>query len=166
MTQIIDPTKKTEPTPPSQETLDEISKLNEQLTDKNGEWVYLEGTGLVWKPTIGDLMGAKVSDTVKSPEAPGKLLRELVEIGKGIDFDNLPENAVVLIKLNTDNPMRFEALQRGIVKQVLDPRFAKLKEKRICILFLQSGEDISIMTEEDMGQAGWEKKEKSRIITL
>lgn len=163
---IIDPTKKTKLEPLSKEALDEIAKLNDQITDKSGEWMYLEDTGLVWKPTIGDLMGGKLSDNVKPPAAPSKLLQELVEFGKGVDFDNLPDNAVVLIKLNTDNPMRFDALQRGIVKSVLDPRFEKLKQKRICILFVQSGEDISVMTEEEMGQAGWEKKEKSRIITL
>lgn len=165
MSTIINPTKKSNPNPPPQWLLDEITQLNEQLTTKNGEWRFIPEIGLVWQPT-GDLTGSLKTLQPPTPDVPGKLLSELVEISKGIDFDSLAENSVVLIKLNTDNPMRFEALQRGIVKQVLDPRFETLKKKRICVLFLQAGEGIEVLTEDDMKAAGWEKKEKSRIITF
>ena len=62
--------------------------------------------------------------------------------------------------------MRVQMMQQVIARQVLQPRIEKLKEKKVCILFMQAEDDISVMTEEEMNQAGWEKKEKSRIITL
>lgn len=132
----MNPDQKTKPELPSQEVLKEVDKLNEEL--KN--------------PT--------------PPADPCALAKQLVEIGKAVDFDTMPEHSVVFIRLNTDNPMRFDALQRGIVKSVLEPRFEKLKQRKICILFVQAGEDITVMTEEEMGQAGWEKKDKKRIITI
>lgn len=71
-----------------------------------------------------------------------------------------------MIKLNADDPMRIRMMQQIIARQVLEPRIEKLKEKHACILFMQPEDDISVMTEEEMNKAGWEKKEKSRIITL
>jgi hypothetical protein len=99
------------------------------------------------------------------PSESPPLLAELVKWGNTLDFDNIPHNAVVLIKLDVNDPFRVQMMQRIITKQVLEPRIEKLKERHICILFMQSGDDISIMTEEEMKKAGWEKKEKSIIIT-
>lgn len=153
--------------PPLTITKDElafIDKLNEQVNDTTkGYWLYVEGVGTVYKPTLSAMPNSLPSAPT---ESPSPLIEELAKWGKQIDFDNLPLNAVVLIKLNVNDPLRYTMLQRAIQKQVLEPRIETLKEKRICILFLQSDDDISVMTEEDMNQAGWEKKEKNRIITL
>jgi hypothetical protein len=83
-----------------------------------------------------------------------------------LDFDGVKENSVVLIKVCVDDPFHLQMMQNVIVKQVLTPRIEKLKEKKVCVLFMRAGDDISIMDETDMAKAGWEKKEKSRIITL
>jgi hypothetical protein len=52
----------------------------------------------------------------------------------------------------------------GIVRQVLEPRFDKLKEKHVTVLFLSSKDDISVLTEKDMEVSGWIRREPSRII--
>lgn len=149
---------------PEQQILKQLDELNSKLTDSSGgEWVNVPNYGICWHPNT-DPMGGTAG--VPSPATPPPALEALVQWGKVIDFDNIPQNAVVMIKLNVDDPMRVNMMQRAIAKQVLEPRIEKLKEKRTCILFMQAGDDISVMTEEEMGKAGWEKKEKSRIITL
>lgn len=141
------------------EILKQIDELNSQETN-GGEWIYVDKIGICWKP-VCDQMGAPITTPV---DGPPLVLSKLVEWGKLINFDNLPLNSVVLIKLNVDDPTHVNTMQRAIAKQVLEPRIEKLKENRTCILFMQSGDDISVMTEAEMNQAGWEKKEKSRII--
>lgn len=141
---------------PTDETLKQITALNEGVD--GGQWIHTNEAGIVWQPN-------STENTNKPPTlGPPTVLSQLVEWGKQFDFDNLPQNAVLLIKLSVDDPMYINMMQRAIAKQVLEPRIEKLKEKRTCILFMQSGDDISVMTEEEMNQAGWEKKEKSRII--
>ena len=137
----------------AEQIIKQLEELNSKLTDADGgEWVNVPNYGLCWHPT-GDRMGIPVG--VPSPSTPPPALEALVKWGKVVDFDNIPQNAVVLIKLNVDDPMRVNLMQRAIAKQVLEPRIEKLKEKRTCILFMQAGDDISVMTEEEMGQAGW-----------
>lgn len=150
---------------PTKDTLELIERMNESLAaDKEGQWIYVKGYGIVWQPRPGDRMGAPlVPPTEKTPPP---ILEEIVKWGNTYDFDNIPKNAVVLIKLNVEDPMRVQMMQRVIAKQVLEPRIEILKQNRVCILFMQAGDDISVMTEEEMGKAGWEKKEKQRIITL
>jgi len=145
----------------TQESVDEILKrvaiLNEGV--EGGHWIYTNEAGIVWQPNV-------TNTTPKVPTSgPPTVLAQLVDWGRQLDFDNLPHNAVVMIKLNVHDPMRVGMLQRAIAKQVLEPRIEKLKENKTCILFLEAGDDITVMTEEDMGKAGWEKKEKSRIVT-
>ena len=143
----------------------QLAELNDKIADNKGQWIYAGETyGIVWQPSAGDQLG--VPPSVPIPSTPPSLLRDIVEWGKTYDFDNVSKNAVVLIKLNITDPMRAQMLQRVIAKQVLEPRIDKLKENRVCILFVGHDDDISVMTEEEMGQAGWEKKDKQRIITL
>lgn len=154
--EIIIPNAEQTAQEPTAETLKQIDALNEGVD--GGQWIYVNDVGICWQPNA-------TNATPSPPKSgPPVILSQLVEWGKQMDFDNLPYNAVVLIKLNVDDAMRVNMMQRAIAKQVLEPRFEKLKEKRTCILFMQAGDDITVMTEEEMNQAGWEKKEKSRII--
>lgn len=146
-----------------EETKKEIDMLNAQLTDKTGEWRYVEGQGIGWFP-LGDQMGGTLKQPV--PSAPCQLLRELVDMGKAIDLENVPEKSVLVVKINTDNPIHAQTMQQGIVRQILEPRFKLLKEKKITVLFMSSMDDLTVITEQDMERAGWYKKEPSRIITL
>ena len=141
----------------------QVDELNDQLNDADGKWIYVdEKIGIVWKPTLPET-GEGV---VPEHPTPDSTIEGLVRWGNTYDFENIKENSVVIIKLNIDNPMRVHMMQKVIAEQVLKPRIEKLKEKRVCILFMQEGDDISVMTEEEMESAGWEKREKSRIITL
>lgn len=160
------------PKPEKQPASEEIIKLIDELNDKSqtdkGQWLYSEELGIVWQPNTQGSGMPPSSDVwgVPPTEPVPPLLENIVKWGNTIDFDNLPKNAVVLIKLNVQDPMRVQMMQRAIAKQVLEPRAEKLKANRTCILFMQSDDDISIMTEEDMAKAGWEKKDKKLIITL
>ena len=149
---------------PTDEMVKQIKEMNEQANTKEGSWIWADGIGLVWQPSLRD--AGSPAPGVPSPSSPPILLESIVKWGNEIDFDNITENAVVLIKLNVDEPIHLQLMQNAIVKQVLNPRIEKLKEKKVCVLFMRADDDISVMTEEDMNKAGWEKKEKSRIITL
>ena len=158
---IIDITPEIKTINTSEDVIKQIEKLNARLTDESGgEWISVPNYGIVWKPnsnTPETIVGGPPSEIPPAIQA-------IVQWGNTIDFDNITQNAVVLIKLGITDPMRANMLQRAIAKQVLEPRIEKLKEKRVCILFMQTGDDISVMTEAEMLQAGWERKEKSMII--
>lgn len=140
-----------------------VKELNEQLSNDDGEWRVSSEYGIVWCPNFANKENKPLG---VPPTTPPPGLEELVQWGNQLDFDNVKENSVVLIKVCVDDPFHLQMMQNVIVKQVLNPRIEKLKEKKICVLFMRAGDDISIMDEDDMKKAGWEKKEKSRIITL
>lgn len=149
---------------PTDETLKKVDELNEKISNNEGEWQFVENLGIVWIPNTSPMPGSP-PPVVPSPPTPPPLLEEIVKWGNTLDFDNIPQNSVILVKLNVDDPSRVAAMQRIITNQVFEPRIEKLKEKHACILFMESGDDVSIMTEEDMKTAGWVRKEPSRIIT-
>jgi len=135
-----------------------IDDLNKESSNKNGQWINTSEYGIVWKPN------ENISAAVP-PEKVPTILNDIIKWGEPFHFDDLKQNSVVIIKLNTDDSVRTQTLQRMIAQMVLNPRKEILKEKHACVLFLSSDDDISVMDETDMNQAGWEKKEKSRIIT-
>ncbi len=152
-----------------EETIKLIDELNDKSQTDAGQWLFSNDLGVVWKPKDAVFMPGR--DTTLDYPLPEEktappLLESIVKWGETYDFDNIPKNAVVLIKLNVKDPMRVQMMQRAIAKQVLEPRVEKLKAQQVCVLFVQSDDDISVMTEEDMNKAGWEKKDKKRIITL
>ena len=160
--QIIDIEATVTPVNAADEILKQLEELNSKVTNVDGgEWINIPKYGICWHPN-SDIMGKPLG--VPSPSIPPPALEKLVQWGNVVDLDNIPQNAIVMIKLNVTDPMRANMMHRAIAKQVLEPRIEKLKEKRVCILFMQTGDDISVMTENEMNQAGWEKKEKSRII--
>ena len=162
--QIIDIEATVIPVDAADQILKELEELNSKVTDADGgNWVHIPSHGICWQPS-GDRMGKPLA--VPSPSTPPPAIESLVQWGNHVDFESVPENAVVMIKLNVQDPMRVQIMQRAIAKQVLEPRIETLKQKRVCILFMQAGDDISVMPEEEMNKAGWEKKDKSRILTL
>ncbi len=111
----------------------------------------------------------KTPTTQPAPEAKPELTPAqqdaIIKFDKTIDLEGAPVNSVMVVKLNPEDQMYAHNLQMGIIRQVLEPRMELLKEKHLTVLFMGSNDDISILTEEDMGRAGWVKKEQSRIIT-
>lgn len=147
------------------EVLKQLKELNDKLTNADGgEWVNTADYGICWHPKPGDRMGEPLG--VPAPSTPPLALESLVKWGDTLDVDSLKDNAVVMIKLDATDPLRANIMSQMIAKQVLEPRIEVLKSKKICILFLGNEDSIDVLTEEDMGKAGWVKKEPSRIITL
>ena len=104
-------------------------------------------------------------ETVTPVEAkPNALVDGILEWGEQLTFDNLKDNSVLLVKVNAADPQYSHAFQMGVIRHVLEPRAKLLKEKKVTVLFMSDKDDLSILSEEEMNQAGWEKKEKSRII--
>jgi hypothetical protein len=151
---------------PTDKTLKLIDELNEQVSNNNGEWLWDKSLGMVWRPNISPMPHGPEPLAPTQPSDPPPLLGDIIKWGNTLDFDNIPQNSVLLIKLDISDPFRVQMMQKIITQQVLQPRIEKLKEKHVCVLFMQSDDDISIMPEEDMAKAGWVKKEPSRIITL
>jgi len=107
----------------------------------------------------------EAGEEVKPVEVkPNALVDGIVEWGKTLDIENIPQNAVLTIKVNVDDPQYAHHFQMGVVRHVLEPRFETLKDKKITVLFMSHKDDLSILTEEDMAKSGWVKKEPSRII--
>jgi hypothetical protein len=109
---------------------------------------------------------AKGETVVPVETKPNALVDGILEWGKQLNFDDLKENSVLLVKVNADDPQYSHGFQMGVIRHVLEPRAKLLKEKKVTVLFMSDKDDLSILSEDEMKQAGWEKKEKSRIITL
>lgn len=138
-----------------------IGELNKLANEKDGQWVQSSEFGLAWVPSPADRMGAKPTP----PSAPPEILKELVNFGKTLDINNIPEKSVVVVKIGTKDPQAAQALQMNIIRQILEPRREQLQAKKLTVMFMSAEDDISSIPEEDMNQAGWFKKEKSLIIT-
>jgi len=88
---------------------------------------------------------------------------KLVQIDNVLDFDNMTPNSVIILRIGGDagHKMRMHQAFVRFVKSKGD----LFKEKHLTVMFLEPGDGIEVLTEEDMKNAGWQKKEKSVIIT-
>jgi len=150
------------PKEPTATTLAEVEKLNNQLSTKDGKWVYSNEHGIVWAPNFEDDMGRGTPPPV---EPPPSILGELVEWGKTLDLDGVKENSVMIVKLSPKNPVASQYMQEAIVNMVLAPRSDRLKDKKLTVLFMTTEDSIELIEERDMEQAGWVKKKESVIIS-
>jgi hypothetical protein len=132
---------------------DEQKKLADQMAKDIQEEIKIEVKN----------MEHKGSSEVFLPK-PNALVDGILEWGKQLDLDEIKQNAVLMVKVNSEDPEYAYKFQMGVVKHVLEPRFASLKAKKITVLFISEKDDITVLTEEDMAKAGWVKKEPSRII--
>jgi len=103
-------------------------------------------------------------DTPTSDGKPNAVVNGILEWGKQLNFQDITPNTVLLVKVNVDDPEYAHAFQMGVVKHVLEPRFDLLKEKKVTVLFITDKDDLTVLSEKEMNEAGWEKKEKSLII--
>jgi hypothetical protein len=102
----------------------------------------------------------------KSPLTEAELLaqkpiKELIELEAIINPADIKENSVVLFKIKEVTQGLLMALAQ------LQQRYGnQLRMKNITLMILGADDKIETVDEEQMAKAGWEKKEKSRIITL
>lgn len=142
---------------------EQVDKLNRSSSGASeGHWRYIEGHGIVWELAAKDRMG---KEPTPPTDRPSPLLEDLVKWGKSIDFDNLKENSVVMIKIGIEDPVYSSKMQHGVIHQVLEPRINILKQKKITVLFTSLDDDISSLSPDDMEKAGWVKKDKPLIIS-
>ena len=97
-----------------------------------------------------------VDPVVKLPDATGVVT---------INFDELKENSVVIIKINPEGmQQRMAATQQ--IAMALRPLRESIQKKNIAFIVMSTAETMDVLDPEQMEGMGWEKKDKSRIITL
>ncbi len=95
-----------------------------------------------------------VDPVVKLPEASGVLT---------INFDELKENSVVVIKINPEGmQQRMAATQQ--IAMALRPLRESIQKKNIAFIVMATQETMEVLDPQQMEQLGWVKKEPSRII--
>ena len=87
---------------------------------------------------------------------------KIVQIDKIVDLENLNKHSVVVIKLGGDEGHRIR-MHQAFVK-FLSSKQKLFKDKKLTVLFLNDGDDIDTLDENEMNEAGWYRKEKSLII--
>jgi len=80
-----------------------------------------------------------------------------------INVDDIKSNSILVINIDVDNPIQKMAVAPAFGK-LLAPYAAKLREKGVTVMLMTLHENISLITEDEMNKAGWEKKAKSLII--
>lgn len=80
-----------------------------------------------------------------------------------INLNTIQPNSILVIKIDVPSPLHKMAVAPSFAK-LLQPHGKKLREKNVTIMLMTTKEDLSIITEEEMNRAGWEKKDKSLII--
>jgi hypothetical protein len=82
-----------------------------------------------------------------------------------INLEELKSNSVVVIKIAPEGmQQRMAATQQ--IAMALRPLREQIQAKNIAFIVMGTGEGMEVVDEEQMKQLGWEKKEKSRIITI
>jgi hypothetical protein len=97
----------------------------------------------------------------KSPEEK-EAEAKITQIDAVIDFVGLPKHAVIVLKVGGDAMHKMRIHQAFV--RFFKSKQSILKEKELTILFLEPGDGLEVLTEEDMDKAGWQKKEKSLIV--
>jgi hypothetical protein len=80
-----------------------------------------------------------------------------------INIDEIKPNSILVINIDVENPVQKMAVA-PVFSKLLAPYAAKLREKGVTVMLMTLHESINLISEEEMERAGWEKKEKSRII--
>jgi hypothetical protein len=94
----------------------------------------------------------------QSPEAEFPA-QELIKI----NIEELKDNSVIVIKIAPEGmQQRMAATQQ--IATALKPHRDLIKKKNIAFLIMGTAESLQALTEEDMEDAGWVRKQKSSII--
>ncbi len=100
-------------------------------------------------------------DLTETEKLAQKPIAELIELEAIINPGDIKENSVVLFRIKEVT----EGLLRALAQ--LQLRYGEqFRKKNITMMILGTEDKVSTMNEEQMNKAGWEKKDKNRIITL
>lgn len=99
-----------------------------------------------------------LTETERLAQAP---IKELIELEAIINPGDIKENSVVLFRIKDVT----DGLLRALAQ--LQTRYGQqFRMKNITMMILGENDKIEIVDEAQMNKAGWEKKNKNRIITL
>lgn len=74
-----------------------------------------------------------------------------------LDMDTLPQNSFLVIRVDVAGPMEKMAASTDIARGL--QRYQKIfREKNVTILVMTPEENLDILTEVEMNQAGWFRK--------
>jgi hypothetical protein len=80
-----------------------------------------------------------------------------------LNMDDIKPNSILVINIDVENPIQKMAVA-PVFSKLLAPYAAKLREKGVTVMLMTLNENINLISEEEMNNAGWEKKAKSLII--
>lgn len=95
-------------------------------------------------------------------EAEKEADQKILQLDQIYNFDNLAPNSVIVLKIGGDAGHKFRMHQAFV--RYIQSKGDLFKEKHFTVLFLEPGDSLDVLSEEDMEKAGWQKKEKSLII--
>lgn len=75
-----------------------------------------------------------------------------------LDLNEIPDNSIIVIKVDVAGPMEKFIAAKGMYKTLYAHRYL-LSGKRISVLTLTPKESIEVVTEEDMNNVGWYRKQ-------
>ena len=79
-----------------------------------------------------------------------------LSVDKLIDWNKVTENSVLILKANQDV---FENMVLAL--QDISHRYKdQLREKNISVLLIDKNSDVELLSQEDMGRLGWQRKSK------
>jgi len=81
-----------------------------------------------------------------------------------ININDIKPNSVLIISINVDSPIEKMAVA-PVFSKLLAPYAAELRSKKITVMLMTTKENIEVIPESEMNRCGWEKKEKSLIIS-
>lgn len=97
------------------------------------------------------------------PPEPPKELQLPADRVTTINVDDIKPNSILVINIDVGSPIEKMAVA-PVFSKLLAPYAAKLREKGVTVMLMTLHENINLITEEEMANAGWEKKAKSLII--
>lgn len=97
------------------------------------------------------------------PQTPPSTLELPAENISTINVDEIKPNTILVINVQVDSPVQKMAVA-PVFSKLLAPYAAKLREKGVTVMLMSLHENINLISEEEMNNAGWFKKEKSLII--
>ena len=80
-----------------------------------------------------------------------------------INIDDLKPNTILAIYLDVESPEE-KMMAAPTFAKLFNPYAKQLREKKISVMLLTTNEKIDLVSEDEMNQMGWFKKEKSLII--
>ena len=82
-----------------------------------------------------------------------------------IHIDELKPNSIIVIKIAPEG-MRQRVAATQQIAMALRPLAQQVRDKNVAFIVMGTDETMDVLEESQMNDLGWEKKEKSRIITL